>query len=99
MALQLLQDSYPQGWPQRSLRRLPARKTLRSLELDGLVTGRRLGRTRLYEINPRYYARTEVLAYAGKLADADQELQERLTRLRRRPRRLVSRLDAPSFGA
>ena len=88
MALRLLKDSYPQELA-TSLAAAPSgvRKALRSLELDGLVTGRKVGRTRLYQINPRYYARTELLAFVGKIADADLELHERLAHLRRRPRR------------
>lgn len=87
-ALELLASSYPSELA--ALLDSPAsgvRKALRSLELDGLVNGRSLGRTRVYQINPRYYAASELRQYLRKLAEADSEIRERVARLRRRPRR------------
>ena len=65
----------------------PVQRALRGLELDGLVAGRAVGRTRLFTLNPSYLAKRELAAYLGKLADADPELQRAVTTIRRRPRR------------
>jgi len=60
---------------------------IRSLEADGLVVGRDVGRTRVFELNPRYFAASEVRALVDKLARVDGDLQDRIATLRRRPRR------------
>lgn len=62
-------------------------KALSSLERDGLVAGRLVGRTRVYALNPRYFAQKELAAFLGRLADGDTDLQTRVSQLRRRPRR------------
>src|SRR6186713_456059 len=88
LALRLLEETYA-----RELARLLARPingvqmALRSLERDGLVTGRLAGRTRLVRLNPSYFARDELQRYLLKLGDADAELRDRVAQLRRRPRR------------
>jgi predicted transcriptional regulator len=88
LALQLLEDSYP-----RQLARLlglsisGVLKGIRSLELDGLIAGRTVGTTRIFQINPRYFAVSELRAYLARLADADELLRERVATIRRRPRR------------
>jgi len=60
---------------------------LRGLERDGLVAARAAGRTRLFRLNPRYFAREELQRYLLKLAGAQPDLQDRVAGLRRRPRR------------
>jgi len=88
LALRLLGDTYP-----RELSRLLERplsgvqKALRSLELDGLVAGRSVGRTRVYQLNPRYFAADALAHYLGRLAEPESGLRERSAALRRRPRR------------
>ena len=88
IALGLLDTSYP-----RELSRLldapvsGVRKALRSLELDGLVAGRLVGRTRLVTLSPAYFAARELRAYLQRLATAESELSDRVRKLRRRPRR------------
>lgn len=88
IGLSLLGTSY-----QRELSRLlatspsVAQKALASLERDGLISGRLMGRTRTYTLNPRYFARTELDALLRRLAEADPELQARAAGIRRRPRR------------
>ena len=87
MALRLLDESYP-----RELARVIERPlsgvqgALRGLERDGLVAGRLAGRTRLVQLNPRYFAREELQRYLLALAGVDRALQERVSALRRRPR-------------
>jgi DNA-binding transcriptional ArsR family regulator len=87
VGLRLLDESYP-----RELARLldlpvsGVQGALRGLERDGLVAGRSAGRVRLVRLNPRYFAREELQRYLLKLADADRDLQDRISDLRRRPR-------------
>lgn len=93
VALELLGDSYP-----RELGRLlqtslsSVQKSLISLERDGIIAGRTVGRSRLFAIDPRYFARREVGAYLRRLAEADRALKERTAVLRRRPRRTAKPL-------
>jgi len=62
-------------------------KGLRSLERDGLIAGRAAGRTRLYRLNPRAFARRELERYLQRLLEPEAELRARTARLRRRPHR------------
>ena len=88
LALQLLSESYA-----RELARLlelnlsSVQRAIQSLERDGLVAGRAMGRTRLYRLNPRAFARRELERYVERLLDAEETLRTRAARLRRRPRR------------
>jgi DNA-binding MarR family transcriptional regulator len=63
-------------------------KQLARLELGGVLVSKSEGRTRLYRFNPRYSFLKELKALLGKTIffyPADE--QERLTVVRRRPRR------------
>jgi len=88
VALRLLDESYP-----RELSRLlgvslsAVQKALASLERDGIVAVRTVGRTRVARIDPRYFARRELMSYLGRLAEADATLAASVASLRRRPRR------------
>ena len=88
LALSLLDESFP-----RELARLMevslngVQQALRGLEVDGLVAARSAGRTRLYRLNPSYFAHRELESYLKRLTEAETELVERVARLRRRPRR------------
>ena len=88
VALRLLDESYP-----RELSRLigvplsGAQVALRGLERDGLVAARSAGRTRLFRLNPRYFALDELRKYLLRLTEPDNELRKRVVELRRRPRR------------
>ncbi len=88
VVLQLLGSSF-----QRELARLldcapsVVQKALAGLERDGLISGRLVGRTRSYALNPRYFARKELEAFLARIAEADTELRDRTAQLRRRPRR------------
>ncbi len=87
VALGQLETSYP-----RELSRLleapisGVRMALLGLERDGLVSGRLVGRTRIVQLNPAYFARRELKTYLARLAEADRELQDAVKKLRRRPR-------------
>jgi len=88
IALELIGESYP-----RELARIldsslsVVQKALRSLELDGLVVGRALGRTRNYMIHPGYFAASELRQLTRRLAATDEDLLARVSKLRSRPRR------------
>ncbi len=88
VALRLLEESYP-----RELARLlgsslsSVQQAVKGLERDGLVAVRSMGRTRLVRIDPRYFARRELLPYLLRLSEADPGLLAAIAALRRRPRR------------
>ncbi|MEX0828398.1 MAG: winged helix-turn-helix domain-containing protein [Haliea sp.] len=58
------------------------------MERDGLLVSRTVGRTRVFEFNPRYAFRDEVKALLNKaLIQLPSGVQEKLTLHRKRPRR------------
>ena|SRR5688572_7633983 len=88
LALSLLEESFPREMSR--ILQVPlfgVQQALRGLELDGLVAGRSAGRTRLYRLNPQYFARRELREYLRRLAEPEEELHERISALRKRPRR------------
>ena len=93
LALRLLSESYP-----RELARVlempfsSVQKALRSLENDGLVAGRALGRTRVFQLDPRYFAHEELQRLLLRLTEPEFELKTRVSTLRRRPRRTAKPL-------
>ena len=88
LALRLLEESYPRELA-RILDAPPSGtlKALRSLELDGLVAGRNVGRTRVFRVNPRYFAYEDLRRYLWRLTEPDEDLRDRIAAIRRRPRR------------
>jgi len=89
VALRLLDESYP-----RELARVlgtslsGVQGALRGLERDGLVAGTLRGRTRLYRLNPAYFALDELRSFLARLGEAEGELKRAIASLRRRPRRV-----------
>jgi transposase len=59
-------------------------KALASMERDGLVASRTLGRTRLYGLNPRYLASRELREYLERLAGREFELRRKVGTIARR---------------
>jgi DNA-binding transcriptional ArsR family regulator len=53
----------------------------------GVVASRLVGRTRLVELNRRWYAASELRALLERLADADANIRDIATTVRQRPRR------------
>ncbi len=88
LALSLLGESYP-----RELSRLldlslsGVQRALRSLETDGLIAARSAGRTRLFRLDPRYFARADLARFLARLAETEDELKGRVDAVRRRPRK------------
>ena len=93
LALSRLSESYP-----RELARLlempfsSVQKALSSLEKDGLVAGRAVGRTRVFQLDPRYFAHDELQRFLLRLSEPELELSARVATLRRRPRRTAKPL-------
>ena len=88
LTLQLLVDSYPRELARfLDLNLSSVQKALRSLEKDGLVAGRSVGRTRVYRLSPRAFARRELERYLERLLEPEAQLRARAASLRRRPRR------------
>src|SRR6266542_1067076 len=88
LTLSLLGESYP-----RELARLldtplsGVQKALQSLEVDGIVAGRSVGRTRVFQLDPRYFARDTLKRFLARLTEPELDLRQRVAALRRRPRR------------
>ena len=84
LALSLMEESYP-----RELARVvemplfSIQKALASLERDGLLASRLLGRTRLYALNSRYLASRELREYLGRLAGREFDLRRRVGSVKR----------------
>jgi DNA-binding PadR family transcriptional regulator len=93
LALRLLGESYP-----RELARIletslwGVQQAIRRLELDGLIAGRSMGRTRIFRINPAYFASEELNQYLLRLTEPEDELRDRVADLRKRPRRTGKKL-------
>jgi len=67
----------------------PIQKQLERLELGSILASQKVGRTRLFIFNPRYAFRQELEALLLKAREfyAPEEI-ERLTKQRKRPRRI-----------
>lgn len=88
-----MEESYPRELARLlDLRLFSVQRALASLERDGLVSARLRGRTRVYRLEPRYFAKDELAAYLDRLAANETELDGRIRRIRRRPRRTGKRL-------
>ena len=88
LALRLLEESYPRELARMLGRRLNGvQNALRTLERDGLVVGRTVGRMRIFRFNPRYFAREDLQRYLLRLTGPERDLRGRVEALRRRPRR------------
>lgn len=82
-------EGYPRAIAQNFGETLSAiQKQLKRLELGGVVVSRLVGRTRVYQINPRYPFKRELEAFLEKAFQAVPEEQVRKFYTRRnRPRR------------
>src|SRR3972149_11862360 len=88
LALSLLVESYP-----RELARVldaplsGVQRALQSLEVDGIAAGRSVGRTRVFQLDPRYFARDALKQFLRRLTEPERGLPRQGGALRRRPRR------------
>jgi len=63
-------------------------RVLDRMERDGMLVSGEVGRTRVYEFNPRFPFRDQVTAlFRDVLACYPENLRDKLTKNRRRPRR------------
>ena len=93
LALWFLETSYARELARvLGISLLAVQKALTSLERDGLVAARAVGRTRQYRISPSYFAQAELRQYLRRLAEPEAQLRESVEQLRRRPRRAGKRL-------
>jgi hypothetical protein len=66
----------------------PIQRQLIKLEINGVLSSRMVGRTRLYRLNPRYAFKPEIEALLAKALEFYPiEEKEKLLLNRRRPRR------------
>jgi DNA-binding transcriptional ArsR family regulator len=88
LLLGFLQSSYPSELA-RLLRVRPfsVQGILNSLEKEGVVTSRLVGRTRVFQLDPRRGYAKELRALLDKLGEGETQLRARAASLRRRPRR------------
>jgi len=92
LALRLLEESHARELSrvlQCSLQGVQG--ALRSLERDGLIAARSVGRTRLFRLDPRYFAARELATFLARLLEPDDQLRRATSGLRRRPRRAGKR--------
>lgn len=88
MLLALLNESYTAELAKMlGLRPSAVKKIVDALEVESVISGRFVGRTRVLSLNPRYVAAAELKALLWKLGERDFELQELAGAKRRRPRR------------
>ncbi len=86
LAIDLLGSSFP-----RELSRLldvpifAVRKALASLERDGILSARAVGRTRVYRFDPAYPAHQELVAYVTRLARDNPTMRARTDALAQAP--------------
>jgi DNA-binding MarR family transcriptional regulator len=91
--LELLEESHASELARLAgVRLFTVQSALDSLEQAGLVVGIAVGRERRVRLNPRFYAHKELRALLSRMASEDTELSERLSELRRRPRRAGKKL-------
>lgn len=57
-----------------------------SLQNSGIIATRRLGTTRLVELDPRWYAAAELRTLLERMASADRQLRDIAATVRQRPR-------------
>jgi DNA-binding transcriptional ArsR family regulator len=88
VAIRLLGETYPSELAALlGLRLYSVQEVLKSLESEGVIISRLLGRTRRVSLNPRYFASKELDVLLWKVGQHDVALQKSLATKRRRPRR------------
>ena len=86
--LALLNESYAAELAKMlGVRSSAIKKIVDALEVESVIAGRLVGRTRVLALNPRYVAAAELKALLWKLGERDTELQTLAATKRKRPRR------------
>jgi|APLak6261679142_1056127.scaffolds.fasta_scaffold00001_144 DNA-binding transcriptional ArsR family regulator len=88
LAVRLLEETYASELAVLlELRVFSVQQILASFEREGVIVSRLVGRTRVFTLNPRYFAQRELADLLWSLAKHDTVLQQLLAKRRRRPRR------------
>lgn len=88
IAVRLLEETWARELTELlSMRLFVVQTALNSLEAEGALISRLIGRARVFSLNPRYVAVKELSDLLWKLGGADLQLQQALATRRRRPRR------------
>ncbi len=88
VAIRMLEETYPSELAAMlGLRLFSVQSIVTSLEREGVLVSRLMGRTRTLRLNARYLAAKELDALLWRLGEADVALQKQLATRRRRPRR------------
>ncbi len=88
MLLALLGESYTAELAKMlGVRASAIKKIVDALEVESIIAGRLVGRTRVLTLNPRYEAAAELKALLWKIGQHDFELQKLAGTIRKRPRR------------
>jgi DNA-binding transcriptional ArsR family regulator len=88
IAVRLLEETWArEACELLSLRLFVVQTALKSLEAEGALVSRLVGRSRVFSLNPRYVVARELSALLWKLGGTDLQLQQKLATRRRRPRR------------
>lgn len=88
VAIRLLEETWASELAQLlGLRLFTVQTIIASLEREGVLVGRGVGRSRLISLDRRYKAAKELRALTWALGRGDLELQRKLAARRRRPRR------------
>jgi len=86
--LVLIEDSYPRQLAERLDERLyTVQRAVGALQAAGIVTSRLVGTIRRVELNPTWYAASELRVLLRRMAQADPGLCALAGSIRRRPRR------------
>lgn len=88
IAVRLLEETWARELSELlSMRLFVVQTALKSLEAEGALISRLIGRARVFSLSPRYVAARELRELLWKLGGADLQLQQVLATRRRRPRK------------
>lgn len=88
LLMSILEESFPRELARLSGVSLSAvQKQIDELELQGVVATRLIGNQRRTTLNPRWFAYKPLKDLLARLAEAEPELQDIASHVRRRPRR------------
>jgi DNA-binding transcriptional ArsR family regulator len=88
IAVRLLEETYATELADMlGLRKFSVQRVLDSLESEGAIVSRTMGRTRLVQLNTRYFAAKPLAELLWSMGKKDTGLQKQLATRRRRPRR------------
>jgi DNA-binding transcriptional ArsR family regulator len=88
LLLALLEESYPRELSRLTGVSLPAvQRLIEKLEIQGVLATRLIGKERRVSLNPRFFGMKQLRDLLLRLAEAEPEIQNIASSVRRRPRR------------